>query len=101
MSKFFRFQEGHYTLEEMQNFTSGDGGDGGTEGICACQTVGDLLRNTVFSSTSATAEVLVLEGEKLSTIYDGVRIYPTAIVARFTPREFDARAYEIEEESSD
>lgn len=63
--------------------------------------MGELTRNTVYtSSDNYDAEIVVIEGEILSDIYDGVRIYPTQIVARFKPSEFDARAYEIEEQYS-
>jgi hypothetical protein len=94
---YFRFQYGHYTLEEMQNYVSEDGGDdGGTEGVCACESVSELMRNTVWTDKDDhDAEIVVLEGDKVANIYDGVRIYPTAIVATFKPSEFAALADEI------
>lgn len=97
MQTYFRFHYGHYTLAEMQNHVSVDGGDdGGEEGICACESVSKLLRNTVFTnSDDHGAEVVVLKGQRLMSIYDGVRIYPTEIVAVFKPSEFAANAFAI------
>jgi hypothetical protein len=96
---YFRFHYGHYTLAEMQNHVSADGGDdGGEEGICACESVSELLRNTVFTnSDDHEAEVVVLRGRKMMNIYDGVRIYPTEIVATFKPSVFYANAESIAE----
>ena len=52
MRTYFRFHYGHYTLDEMQNYISVDGGDdGGDDGICACESVGELIRNTVFTNS--------------------------------------------------
>jgi len=99
MQTYFRFHYGHYTLAEMQNYISVDGGDdGGDDGICACESVSGLIRNTVFTnSDDHEAEVVVLKGQKLTTIYDGVRIYPTEIVTTFKPSVFYANAESIAE----
>ena len=98
MSNYFRAQVGSYTLEQMQSYVSEDGADeGGTEGICACLTVTELLNNTVMDVVDDNDEVVVLNGVELAEIYDGYRIYPTAVVARFTVAEFRANASEIAE----
>ena len=104
MANYFRLQIGHYTLDEMQSYTSEDGGDdGGTEGLCACQSIGDLLHNTVWDLAGGEgAEVVIFKGQRMAEIYDGVRVYPTAIVVTMTTAEFDARVadesiYEYEE----
>ena len=102
MTTYFRYQIGQYSLEEMQNYTSEDGGDdGGTEGICACDSVTGLLRNTVYGPAK-DAEVVVLNGRRVCEIYDGTRIYPTALVARHSYEEWQAKvadgsAYEYED----
>ena len=102
MTTYFRYQIGRYTLEEMQSYTSEDGGDdGGTEGICACDSVSGLLRNTVYGP-SKDAEIVVLKGQRVCEIYDGTRIYPTAEVARHSYAEWqamvaDGSAYDYEE----
>lgn len=96
MANFFRFQYGHYNLEEMQSYNSEDGGDGYDEGLCACDSVSGLMSNTVWTSNDAgDAEVVVVKGRVIDEIYDGARIYPTEIVARFKPSEFAAKADEI------
>lgn len=96
MHNYFRAQVGSYTLDEMQNYTSLDGGDdGGEQGVCACITVNDLLHNTVMDAVDDTDEVVVIRARELSEIYDGYRVYPVEIVARFTVAEFKANAEEI------
>lgn len=90
---FYRWQYGHYTLDQMQSFVSADGGesvDAEHEGICACASASELLRNTVWADGkyAAGAEVLALDGDIVEWIYDGVRIYPTRILARYSPAEF-------------
>jgi hypothetical protein len=96
---FFRFQYGHYTLGEMQNYNSEDGGDGGEDGLCACDSVSDLMRNTVWTESDAgEAEVVVLRGQAIEEIYDGTRIYPTEVLATFKPTEFAKNAQQIAEQ---
>lgn len=98
MANFFRFQYGHYSLEEMQNYDSKDGGDGFDEGLCACDSVSGLMSNTVWTSSDfGNAEVVVIKGRVIDEIYDGSRVYPTEVVARFRPSEFASRANEIAE----
>lgn len=93
MSNYFRAQVGSYTLEQMQSYASEDGaGGGGTEGLCACLTVTELLNNTVMDAVDDNGEVVVLKGIEVAEIYDGYRIYPTEVVARFTVAEFVANA---------
>jgi hypothetical protein len=90
MKNYFRIQQRETTLMQMQKHISGDGGDGGTKGLCACETVGDLLHNTAFENFGR-AVVYVLHGNKVCDIYDGVRITPTEIVAVFSYDEFKAK----------
>lgn len=98
MTNFFRFQYGHYNLEEMQSYHSEDGGDGCEEGICACDSVSGLMRNAVWTESDAgDAEVVVMRGQVVEEIYDGNRIYPTAILATFKPSEFARNASDIAE----
>jgi len=105
MTTFFRIQNPNITLEQMQQFTSADGGDDlGKEvgGICACDSVASLLNNTAFS-TKWGLEVVVFKAQKLGAIYDGWRVYPTRIVDRIDAGEFfalskdgDSKIYEYE-----
>lgn len=98
MNNYFRAQVGSYTLEQMQSYVSEDGADdGGAEGICACLTVSDLLNNTVMDAMDDDDEVVVLKGIEVTEIYDGYRIYPTEVVARFTVAEFMANTDAIAE----
>lgn len=99
MTTYFRFQYGSFSLEEMQNYISEDGGDdGGEEGICATESVQELLNNTVFTaSDDHDAEIVIFRGQRVSRIYDGVRVYPTEIIVRMKPSEFYANADEIAE----
>lgn len=91
MTTYYRWQYGTYTLDEMQNYTSEDGADdGGTEGICACTSAGDLMRNTVWTEGkyAVGAWIVAFHGEKIMDIYDGVRVYPTEIIATYSAAEF-------------
>lgn len=102
MKHFFRIQQEHKSLSQMKRFNSADGGDGQTHGICATESVSELLHNTAFCNLSGSAEIVVLTGEKVSDIYDGVRIRPTSIIATFSYAEFvakvrDGSAYDFEE----
>lgn len=93
MANYFRIHLGTYTLKQLQNHVSGDGGDdmGDEGGICATESVTDLLNNTAYDLVDeAEAEVVVLRGQHICDIYDGVRIYPTEVIARFTAQEFAA-----------
>ena len=74
----------------MKRFNSADGGDGQKRGLCATETVSELIHNTAFCN-SGCAEIVVLTGEKISDIYDGVRIRPTSIVVKFSYDEFVAK----------
>jgi hypothetical protein len=99
MNTYYRWQYGTYTLEEMQGFVSEDGADeGGTEGICACTSAADLIRNTVWADGKYAegAEIVAFRGIKIEEIYDGVRAYPVEIIARYAPAEF-RRMHEDEE----
>ena len=86
---FFRIQNPNITLEQMQDFTSADGGDGFVEcgGVCACESVGELTNNTAFT-TGHGLEVVIFCGQKVCNIYDGVRVIPTKIVDRISAKDF-------------
>ena len=90
MKHYFRIQQEHKSLSAMLRFNSGDGGDGHKRGLCATETVSELLHNTAFFNCGS-AEIVVLTGEKITDIYDGVRIRPTGIVATFSYDEFVAK----------
>lgn len=89
---YFRINHSHHTFEEMQNHISADGGDELEEvgGLCVTNSVSSLMSNTAFFR-SDNAEIVILRGQKLAEIYDGLRIYPTAEVVRFTYSEFLAK----------
>ena len=90
MKHYFRIQQEHKSLSQMKRFNSGDGGDGNKRGLCATETISDLLHNTAFCNFGS-AEIVVLAGEKVCNIYDGVRIRPSSIVATFSYDEFIAK----------
>lgn len=88
---YYRWQYGSYSLEQMQEYVSEDGADdGGTEGLCACTSAADLIRNTVWADGryAEGAEIVEFAGSLIQEIYDGVRVYPTRIIRRYTPAEF-------------
>lgn len=88
--KFFRIQYGHYSLSKMARHNSGDGGDGNRKGLCATDSIQALLSNTAYTTRDGW-EVVVMEGEKVTDIYDGCRIRPTKIVAQMSAKEFAAK----------
>jgi hypothetical protein len=79
---YFRLQTKGYTLNQMKEFNSADGGDGYTEGLCVSESP-DRFGGAEGAYDPGTAEIVVLKGKKLASIYDGARIRPTEIVARF------------------
>ncbi len=100
MKHYFRIQQEHHSIAQLKKFNSGDGGDGNTNGVCATVSVTDLLNNTAFFDLGS-AEIVVLTGDKICDIYDGVRIRPTGIVATFSFSEFknkvsDGSIYDLE-----
>lgn len=90
MRNYFRVQEPGLSIEEMRNFVSADGGDGYSEygGVCACDSVADLKRNTAMDAANEDDEVVVFAGRELCEIYDGYRVEPVAEVKRVTVRYF-------------
>lgn len=104
MKTYFRLQLGHYTFEQMENYQSEDGGDGMAEegGLCACDSVTDLTRNTVWPLwNERNAEVVVFQGHKVCDIYDGARVTPVKEIARYSGGQFkqmveDGTAYDHE-----
>ncbi len=90
MTTYIRAQVGRYTFEQMQNFTSGDGGDGCDElgGLCACRSVSALLSNTVMDALSPGDEIIVFKGYEVCEIYDGYRVIPTEEILRTSKEQF-------------
>lgn len=101
MNNYFRAQTKGYSFEQMKSYNSVNGGDGyedeEKEGLCACLTVSDLLRNTVMDAMDDDDEVVVFSGYKLEEIYDGYRVRPIEEKARFTVKYFREHADEIAE----
>ena len=87
---YWRANVGNYTLEQMQTHVSADGGDDMEDagGICVCESISDLARNTVMAVLDDDDQIVVLHGRHICDIYDGVRIHPVEIVAEMTKREF-------------
>lgn len=98
METYFRIQNAGYTFNQTQNHVSADGGDdGGTEGICACSSVSELMRNTVFGLLDESSEVIIFKANKIAEIYDGYRVEPVSEICRFTKKEFVENSDEIAE----
>jgi len=102
MNNYFRAQTKGYSFEQMKSYNSANGGDGyeddeEKEGLCACLTVSDLLRNTVMDAMGDDDEVVVLSGYEVEEIYDGYRVRPGGEKARFTVKFFREHADEIAE----
>lgn len=84
---FFRLQDAGISFEDMQNYTSADGGDGmGDEvgGLCVSGFVNMFGGAEGAYNPRRPGEVVVLKGHILAEIYDGYRIMPTKEVARFS-----------------
>ena len=67
----------------------------GAGGVCACDSVSALLRNTVMDAMNDIDEIIVFEGRELCEIYDGYRVEPVREVARFTVAQFKSQAEQI------
>ena len=83
---FFRLQDAGISFDDMQNYTSADGGDGMEDevgGLCVSGFVNRFGGAEGAYSSKRPGEVVVLKGRILAEIYDGYRITPTAEVARF------------------
>lgn len=82
---YFRRQDPGLTLNQMQSFKSfldvdpETGDDIIADGVCVI----DNAYTTNFGGSCAD-EVVVLEGNVIEEIYDGLVIFPTKIVARFS-----------------
>jgi len=105
MKNFFRVQGKGLTLEEMQSHNSADGAskDGPHEGLCAADSVCQLrsyLKQADFrpERDDKDMEVVIYEGRRIETLYDGVTTYPIKIHERVTLTEFlnDDRFLEYE-----
>lgn len=99
---FFRLQDAGITIEQMQNFTSADGGDGNDEGLCVSDSPNRFGGAEGAYSAKRPGEVVILKGRVLTEIYDGYRIQPTAEVARFSLEVWeqmieDGTAYDYED----
>lgn len=83
---FFRLQDAGISFEDMQNYTSADGGDGMEDvgGLCVSGFVNKFGGAEGAYNVTRPGEVVVLKGHILAEIYDGYRIMPTKEVARFS-----------------
>ena len=85
---FFRLQDAGITLKKMQKYNSADGGDGSVKGLCVSSSPDRFGGAEGAYSADRPGEVVVLKGQVVTEIYDGYRIRPTEIVARFTWSEW-------------
>lgn len=90
MARYFRIQEIGIAFETMQNYNSEDGGDGESEGLCVSD---KPWYNSSFGGAwdaydDNNGEIVIMEGQVITQIYDGYRIYPTKEIARFTKGEW-------------
>ncbi len=94
---FFRAQTKGYSFEQMREYTSQDGGDDLEEqgGVCACDSVSDLIQNTVMDAMDDDDEVVVFEADVVSRIYDGYRVLPVKEIVRFSVAHFIQNANQI------
>ena len=101
---FFRLQDAGISFEDMQNYTSADGGDEmGDEvgGLCVSGFVNKFGGAEGAYYANRPGEVVVLKGHILAEIYDGYRIEPTKEIARFSYETWkqmiaDETAYDYE-----
>ena len=70
----------------MQKFNSADGGDGYAKGLCASDTPDEF--GGAWQAHNDDSEVVVIKGRVLNEIYDGYRIFPLEIIARFSKAEW-------------
>lgn len=101
MTTFYRAQTKGYTFEQLQQHSSGDGGDGlGEEfgGVCACSSPQDLLLNTVMGAMDEDDDVVIFEGIELAEVYDGYRVRPVREIARLTVAAFRAELAKLKED---
>ena len=81
---FFRLQDAGLTISKMRRFNSADGGDGYKHGLCVSDRPDRFGGAEGAYGSHRPGEVVVLKGTKVAEIYDGYRIRPTEIVARFS-----------------
>ena len=80
---FFRLQQAGLTLEQMKSHKSIHGVDDDGEFIYLdAVAASDSCTETNFGG-SCEDEVVVFDGQVIESIYDGVVVYPTQIVARY------------------
>ena len=88
---FFRLQDTGVSLKKMQRFNSADGGDGNEKGLCVSDRPDHFGGAEGAFGFERPGEVLVLKGKVVTKIYDGYRIRPTEIVARFSWSEWKTK----------
>jgi hypothetical protein len=90
--RFFRVQHKGYSFQETASFNSLDGGDGYDEGLAVSGSPDGLDGGNRFGGALGAMDddddVLILEGEVITKIYDGYRIRPTREIARFKVSEW-------------
>ena len=94
---FFRLQDAGITLEDMKKYHSADGGDGNNEGLCVSDRPDHFGGAEGAYGDDRPGEVVVLRGQVVNEIYDGYRIRPTVIIARFA---WDEWKQKISDESA-
>jgi hypothetical protein len=65
-------------------------------GLCATDSVSEVLHNCAWGAyDDHDGKVAVFEGHKICDIYDGVRVEPIRVIARFSLSEFEKSAESI------
>lgn len=93
---FFRsHNQAGITLEQMQEWKSYHGVEWNEEteededlwldGVACSDTLGE----TGFGGAGIGIEIVVFRGQRVEDIYDGVVVFPTKIIYRFTEQEYN------------
>lgn len=85
---YFRLQDRGITLSQMKKFNSTDGGDGQSRGLCVSDRPDHFGGAEGAYGADRPGEVVVVKGKVVEQIYDGYRIRPTEVVARFSWAEW-------------
>lgn len=102
--KFFRAQHKGISLEQMKSFQSEHEGEK-LQGVACTLSANGLEGGSRFGGAwdalSYDDEIVVFEGRKVASIYDGFVAMPVREIARFTLKEWeqklnDGSAYEYE-----
>lgn len=88
---YFRLQRAGITLSAMQRHRTREG-----NGVPCQLSMSDSFGGA-WDAFEDDGEIVVLEGKKLRDLYDGVLLYPTRILARFSKGFFTQHLDEIAE----